>query len=105
MSLKAAITRHPFGTLVLGIVAVLGLLLSAPTLVFDHSTPGYDRNWEHSEGVEIAWGPKPRAWLIFADPNRSTFTGQEWYFRLFEAHCTEWLQERHMQRPPASKPN
>lgn len=105
MGLKIAITRHPFASLVLGIAAFLGLWLSAPTLVFDHSTPGFDRNWERSKGTVVAWGPKPLAWLILSDPNRSTFTGQEWYFRLFETHCTEWLQKRRMQRPPASNPN
>ena len=105
MPIVIARTRYRFAVLVVGLATLIGLWLGSPSLVFDHSTPGYDRNWERNNGIEIAWGPKPRTWLILADPNCSIFTGREWYYRVFEAHCTKWLEERNMRRPPASNTN
>lgn len=86
-------------------VAVLALLLAkfTPVLVFDPELAGYDRNWEHSQGKGIAWGPRPRKWLIAADPERSLFSGNEWYYRLFPAYCHAWLQQHKMQRPPHAR--
>ena len=82
----------------LSLTFALGKL--APVIVFEPELVGYDMNWETSGGATIAWGPRPRKWLLLADPERSLFSGSEWYYRVFRTHCNTWLQERKMQRPP-----
>lgn len=84
-------------------VVALGAALIAlrpPGVFFDPTKPAFDVNSEHSEGRQTAWGPRPARWLIWADPTRSTFSGQEWYFRLFRSYCREWVATNGYSLPP-----
>jgi hypothetical protein len=72
----------------------------APAVIFSANEPGYDRNWEHIDGKAVAWGPKPRAWLLMAEPDRVMFSGNEWYYKTWGYYCRDWLKRNNMVRPP-----
>lgn len=80
-----------FVKLAFAVAIVFGGIMLAPWIIFDKTKAGYDTDWERTEdGKGVAWGPRPRGWLILADPNRSSFSGQEWYYRWYADYCNEW---------------
>lgn len=85
------------------VLSLITLIKYSPHLVFTPDLAGHDRNSEQDSGHSIAWGPRPRPWLLLADPERSLFSGQEWYYRLYTQHCQQWLNDHHMKRPPSAE--
>ncbi len=85
-------------------IAVLLLLgsvrLWAPYFIFNQSKPAYDQHSEYSNGKTVAWGPRPAALFLLADPNRTNFTGDEWQFRLFRDYCNKWVKDNGYVLPP-----
>ena len=69
-------------------------------MLFDNSKPAYDVNSEYESGQLTAWGPRPAQLLILAEPQRSLYTGKEWYFVIFRNHCRKWVQRHGYALPP-----
>ncbi len=91
-------------TICLTLLMALSPLMS-PLFAFDETQTAWDTNRETHQGKKIAWGPRPRAWLLVGrqlsgDPEPSIFNGNEWYFRYYRDYCLEWLKQHEMTRPP-----
>lgn len=83
-------------------VAVIVWITAIPYVIYDVEKTGCDTDWEKHKGKTVAWGPRPRTWLLLGDPSRSGFYGNEWYYRLFPQFCDQWLKEHDMLRPPVT---
>lgn len=70
-----------------------------PLFVFDTSKASYDWQSEFRDGKQTAWGPRPKRWLIWGDPEKSAYFGNEWYFRLYRSFCMEWLVNHNLIEP------
>ena len=101
MGAKSPVSRvWPFiGAVIIMGAAVWMLALAGPYLVFDSTHAAYDWNSEYRDGRRTAWGPRPRIWLHLGDPGRSTYFGNEWYFRAYKDFCREWLEVHGLAEP------
>jgi len=41
--------------------------------------------------------------LLIGDPHRSSFRGDEWYFKRFRKYCRKWVSEHGYELPPWPK--
>jgi hypothetical protein len=83
----------------LAVALSIAMYYTMPFLLFDTSKPAYDAHSEFRDGKYTAWGPRPRHWLLFYEPGRSTFRGNEWYFRMYRSYSKRWVEKNGFVTP------
>jgi hypothetical protein len=80
-------------------VVVLIYLVSA-LIVFDFTSVAYAEEEDTYNGKEVAYGPRPRAFVVSPNPNLpGSYTGKEWPFTVYQPVCWLWRKVRGYERP------
>jgi hypothetical protein len=81
-------------------VGSAGLMyLVFPFILFDFTQPAYCYAEDQFEGRRVAFGPRPRWFLVPPTYHGLLYDGTEWPFSLYRRLCLKWLSEHDYRLP------